>query len=232
MSADDLLPYAQETAAMSESVLDSKPPDVFERATKFRWVICGLLFYATTLNYMDRSVLNVLQPDLKAQFHFTDAQYGYINSAFSAAYTIGFLIMGTIIDRLGTRMGYAISLIVWSASGAATSLVNSTFGLGVARCCLALGEAGNFPAAIKTVAEWFPRRQRATATGIFNSGSNIGAILAPLLAYFVMDRLHASWWYVFLVTPILAIVWIILWLLEYRHPDQHPRVNEAELALI
>ena len=171
-----------EPTAASKSPLDHHTPDgVFEKATNYRWMICGLLFYATTLNYMDRSILNVLAPRLQKEFHYTDAQYGYIgNAAFSAAYTHWFSVHG-LVDRqdLGRGPVTRFHWIIWTGVRRMHGgWCEATFGLGVARSFLALGEAGNFPAAIKTVAEWFPQRQRATATGIFNSGSNIGAILA------------------------------------------------------
>ena len=155
------------------------PPD-------FRWVICGLLFYATTVNYVDRSVFGVLAGDLGKVIGWQDWQFGLINAAFTLAYAIGFIIMGRLIDAVGTRAGYAIALTVWTLAGAGTSLARSALGFGIARFCLGIGEAGNFPAAIKTVAEWFPQRQRATATGIFNAGSNVGFILAPFLVPIVV----------------------------------------------
>src|SRR5688500_13051777 len=151
----------------------------------YRWVICALLFFATTINYVDRAVLGVLAPDLQKRFGWTDTQYGDINMAFSAAYAIGFLIAGWFLDRVGTRIGYAVSLIVWSLAAAGHAFARTAMGFGIARFVLGLGEAGNFPAAIKTTAEWFPRRERAFATGIFNAGSNVGAIVAPAAVPFI-----------------------------------------------
>ena len=200
------------------------------RPTRFRWVICALLFYATTLNYMDRSIFGVLAPTLQKAVGIDEAHYGYIVAAFSAAYAIGLLVAGRIIDAIGTRLGYALAILVWTASAASTALVRTPLGVGVARFMLGLGESGNFPAAIKTTAEWFPQRERATATGLFNAGSNIGAIAAPLIVPLAVA--WRGWPAAFLVTPIFALVWIVLWLTIYRRPAQHSRVNTAELAHI
>jgi MFS transporter, ACS family, hexuronate transporter len=201
-----------------------------QRPTNFRWVICGLLFYATTLNYVDRSVLNVLAPTLQKIFKWNDIQYGNIGMAWTAAYAIGFLFMGRLVDRVGTRLGYAISLFCWTIAGASTAFAGSIFQFGVCRFFLGFFEAGNFPSAIKTVAEWFPQRQRATATGIFNAGSNVGAVLAPLFVPFVV--LKWNWHAAFLVTPVLALFWIICWVALYRNPMNHPLANQAERELI
>jgi ACS family hexuronate transporter-like MFS transporter len=200
------------------------------KPTNFRWVICGLLFYATTVNYVDRSILNALEPTLKGVFNWTPSQYGLINAGFSLAYGIGFILMGNIIDKVGTRVGYAISITVWTLAALSTAFTSTVLQFGLARFCLGLGEAGNFPAAIKTVAEWFPQKQRATAIGIFNAGSNVGAILAPLAVLALVP--HFGWRSAFLVTPILAAVWISLWLAMYRPPAEQPRANDAERQLI
>ncbi len=200
------------------------------KPTNFRWVICGLLFYATTLAYIDRSILNAMAPDLEKIIGWRPYQYGLINAAFSLAYAIGFIIMGNLIDKIGTRLGYAIALATWTLAALGTVFTGTPFQFGVARFFLGLGEAGNFPAAIKTTAEWFSQKQRATATGIFNSGSNLGAILAPIIALTLVPLF--GWRAAFLVTPILATVWIILWLTIYRTPTHHPRVNDAERAII
>src|SRR5438477_7168250 len=148
----------------------------------YRWRICALLFFATTINYVDRQVLGVLAPYLQAVIGWNEIQYGYIVTSFQAAYAIGLLVAGGVIDRLGTRIGYAIAICIWSLAAMSHALVQTVMGFAIARFALGLGEAGNFPAAIKTVAEWFPRKERALATGIFNSGSNVGAIVAPLAA--------------------------------------------------
>jgi ACS family hexuronate transporter-like MFS transporter len=200
------------------------------KRTNYRWVICGLLFAATTINYLDRSVLNVIAPDLQAKVGWTDTQYGDINAAFTFAYALGFLFVGWIIDKIGVKLGYALSLIVWSLAAAGHALVYTPLGFGIARFALGLGEAGNFPAAIKTTAEWFPRRDRALATGIFNAGSNVGAFLAPVLAPLIFINL--GWHYVFLLTGLIGLAWVFFWLPMYHPPEKHPKVSPAELAYI
>jgi MFS transporter, ACS family, hexuronate transporter len=188
------------------------------RPGRYRWRICALLLAATTINYIDRQVLGVLAPDLQRLFSWSEIEYGYIVTAFQAAYAIGLVSAGAVIDRLGTRIGYAIAITIWSI--AAT----------LARFALGLGEAGNFPAAIKTVAEWFPRRERAFATGIFNSGSNIGAIVAPVSVPII--AVTWGWQAAFLATGLLSAAWLVTWLITYRPPEQHPKLSTAELALI
>ncbi len=196
----------------------------------YRWIICALLFFATTINYVDRGILGVLAPDLQKTIGWTDSQYGDINAAFSLAYAVGFVGMGLLIDRIGTRLGYAVSLIVWSLAAAGHALAHSAFGFGVARFLLGLGEAGNFPAAIKTTAEWFPKRERALATGIFNAGSNVGAIVAPLVVPAL--ALSLGWQSAFLVTGALGLLWVAFWLPLYDRPEQISRVSPEELAWI
>src|SRR6187401_1480112 len=169
----------------------------------YRWVICALLFFATTINYVDRTVLGVLEPELQKVIGWTATQYGDINSAFNLAYAIGFLFAGWMMDRIGTRWGYSISLIVWSLAAASHALANSIFGFAAARFALGIGESGNFPAAIKTVAEWFPKKERALATGIFNAGSNVGAILAPWFVPKLFDRY--GWQAAFIATGLAGL---------------------------
>ena len=196
----------------------------------YRWVVCALLFGATTINYVDRGVLGVLAPDLQREMGWTDTQYGDINAAFSLAYALGFPLLGFLIDRVGTKVGYAGALVVWSLAAAGHALARSAFGFGVARFLLGLGEAGNFPAAVRTTAEWFPRRERALATGIFNSGSNVGAILAPLLVPWI--ALAAGWQAAFLATGLLGLVWVAFWIPLYGRPERISRVSAGELAWI
>ena len=198
--------------------------------SRYRWVICALLFFATTINYVDRGVLGVLAPDLQREFGWTDTQYGDINAAFSLAYALGFIAMGRMIDRVGTRIGYAVALVLWSFAAAGHAMARSAVGFGVARFMLGLGEAGNFPAAIKTTAEWFPRRERALATGIFNGGSNVGAVLAPLLVPIIAVKL--GWQAAFLFTGLVGLIWVVFWLPLYNRPEDHPRVSRDELAWI
>ncbi|MEN4902203.1 MFS transporter [Luteimonas sp. TWI1416] len=196
----------------------------------YRWRVCAMLLAATTINYIDRQVLGVLAPFLQEEIGWSEMQYGAIVTAFQAAYAIGLLCAGAIIDRLGTKAGYAIAICVWSIAAMSHSLAASVAGFVVARFLLGLGEAGNFPAAIKTVAEWFPRRERAFATGIFNSGSNIGAIVAPLLVPVV--AVTWGWQAAFLFTGALSAAWLAVWLLTYRTPEQQPALSPAELAHI
>jgi MFS transporter, ACS family, hexuronate transporter len=196
----------------------------------YRWRICALLFAATTINYIDRQVLGVLAPDLGRLIGWSEIEYGYIVTAFQAAYALGLVCAGAVIDRLGTRIGYALAICIWSAAAMSHALVRTAFGFGVARFLLGLGEAGNFPAAIKTVAEWFPRRERALATGFFNAGSNIGAIIAALIVPIVAGRW--GWQYAFLCTGALSAIWLAVWLTVYRSPRQQPALSSAELDYI
>ena len=197
---------------------------------RYRWRVCAMLLAATTINYIDRQVLGVLAPFLQTEIGWNEIEYGYIVTAFQAAYAIGLLSAGAIIDRLGTRIGYAISIAVWSIAAMSHALATTAIGFAIARFALGLGEAGNFPAAIKTVAEWFPRRERALATGIFNSGSNIGAIVAPL----AVPVVAATWGWpaAFLCTGALSAVWLVVWLSWYRTPEKQPALSAPELSHI
>lgn len=197
---------------------------------RVRWGICALLFFATTINYVDRSVLGILAPTLRTEIGWTDSQYGQISAAFTLAYAIGFLFAGWFIDRVGTRLGYGLYLIGWSLAAAGHALAATPFGFGVARFMLGLGESGNFPAAIKTVAEWFPRRERAFATGIFNAGSNVGVIVAPLVVPWL--TLTWSWRVAFIATGLAGIVWVLFWWPLYRKPADHPGLSSEELGHI
>ena len=196
----------------------------------YRWLICALIFFATTINYVDRAVLGVLAPTLRTEIGWTDQEYGYISAAFTLAYAIGFLVAGWFIDKVGTRYGYAIYLTIWSLAAAAHALVRSAFGFGVARFALGIGESGNFPAAIKTVAEWFPKKERALATGIFNAGSNVGAIIAPLTVPWI--ALNWGWQEAFIFTGLAGLIWIAFWIPVYHRPAEHPKLSKEELAHI
>ncbi|HEY3119530.1 MAG TPA: MFS transporter [Vicinamibacteria bacterium] len=198
--------------------------------THFRWVVCALLFFATTVNYLDRQVLGILAPVLQRSIGWNEVEYGYIVTAFQAAYAIGLLANGPFLDRVGTRFGYAFAVAIWSLAAMAHALARTPFGFGAARFALGLGEAGNFPAAIKSVAEWFPRRERALATGVFNAGTNVGAIVAPLTVPWIATRF--GWQWAFIATGATGFVWLAFWLAAYRQPESHPRVSRQELALI
>lgn len=199
---------------------------------KYRWRICALLFMATTINYMDRSVLGVLAPTLQYKvFQWSDNQYAWINIWFKVAYAVGMLSMGAIIDRFGTKIGYTLAIAIWSIFGMLHATIRPAFsfvGFCVARFGLGFGESGNFPAAIKTVGEWFPKRERAFATGIFNAGSNVGAILAPMVIPLIVAPDGTRWQIAFLCTGAFSALWVILWLKTYQHPDKHPRLTKAE----
>ena len=200
------------------------------RAGRFRWVICALLFFATTINYMDRQILGILAPTLQKEIGWNEIEYGHVVTAFQAAYAVGLVAFGRMIDLIGTRHGYAAATAFWSAAAMAHALARSVFGFGAARFALGLGEAGNFPAAVKAVAEWFPRNERALATGLFNSGSNVGAIIAPLAVPWL--TLHYGWQMSFVVLGATGFVWIAFWYWLYQPPPQSRRVSAADLALI
>lgn len=215
----------------------------------YRWIICALLFFATTINYVDRGVVGILKTTLQGEFGWNEIDYSNIVFAFQSAYAIGLMLAGRLMDKVGTKAGYAIALIVWSLAAvacaeattfgpAAASLLAtvgfvttpSVAGFMAARFALGVGEGGNFPAAIKSVAEWFPRRERALATGIFNSGTNVGAIVTPLVVPWITVRY--GWYWAFVITGALGFFWLIAWWLMYDTPERHPRVTPAELAHI
>lgn len=196
----------------------------------FRWYICGLLLYATTVNYMDRAVLGLLKQDIGRDLHWTNQQYGNIQAVFQLGYAIMMPLAGRLMDWIGLRLGYAVSTLLWSISSLGHSLARTVVQFGVARLGLGLGEAANFPACIKAVADWFPKRERALATGIFNGGSNLGAILAPILVPLVYTSY--GWRAAFVFTGSLSLTFVILWALFYREPEEHKRLSAEELALI
>jgi ACS family hexuronate transporter-like MFS transporter len=196
----------------------------------YRWTICGLIFFATTINYLDRAVISLLKSTLTSEMHWDDGDYANVEIAFKLSYAIGLFLAGRVIDRLGTKKGYAWATGLWSLSAVAHALANSVFGFGVARTALGLTEAGNFPAAIKTVAEWFPKKERALATGIFNSGANIGAIVAPLTVPFI--ALHYGWKWTFVITGMLGFIWLFFWLRHYKAPKGHPKLSQEEYDYI
>lgn len=196
----------------------------------YRWTICALLFAATTINYIDRQVLGILAPTLQRELHWSEQDYAAIVSWFSFAYAIGFLGAGRLMDRIGVKKGYAIAIVTWSAAAMSHALATTAMGFSFARAALGFGESGNFPGAIKATAEWFPRKERALATGIFNAGSNIGAIVTPLFIPYV--ALHFGWRWAFLCTGTLSLLWLVAWLTFYDSPEKHKRVSAQELAYI
>ncbi len=228
----------------------SSPTGVPVRAGgNYRWVICALLFFAATINYIDRQVIGILKPTLQKEFGWSEIDYADIVFAFQLAYAIGLLLAGSIVDRIGARRGFIIAIVLWSlaamahaeaelfgpAVAAFLSVIGLTYSASVAgfiaaRFVLGLGEAGNFPAAIKVVAEWFPKRERAFATGIFNSGTNIGALLTPAVVPWI--TLTWGWYWAFIATGAIGFLWLLAWVPLYRDPETHPRVSAAELAYI
>ena len=224
-------------------------------AGRYRWVICSLLFFATTINYIDRQVVSLLGPTLSAEFGWSDLDYSHIIFNFTLAYAIGLLAVGPLIDRLGTKLGFALAIAFWSLAAighavahlyngpaipsidisastgfAFVSLVGTVAGFSLARFALALGEAGNFPASIKATAEWFPKKERALATGVFNSGTNVGALVAPLVVPWI--TLTWGWSWAFIITGALGFLWLVVWLLVYHPPREHPSLSKAELDYI
>jgi len=216
-----------DTSSFGSTESDAAPR---ARLGRVRWTICAMLFTATSINYMDRQVIAILKPTLEHSIGLTEAEYGYIVDAFQLAYAIGLLAGGRMIDKLGTRIGYMLVMAVWSLSAMAHALASTALEFGAARFTLGLGEAGNFPAAIKTVAEWFPKSERSLATGILNSGANVGAILAPLIVPWVTVRY--GWHMAFLTTGIVGVFWLPWWFWQYRRPTDHPTLTADELRYI
>lgn len=200
------------------------------RAGYFRWVICGLLLLGTTKNYMDRWVLSALKTTLQHDLGWSEVDYSHIVIAFQAAYAVGMLVVGRFIDRVGTRLGYAIVMIFWSVASMAHAVGSSLSSFLTARIALGFGESGIFPASIKAVAEWFPAKERALATGIFNAGTNVGVILAGLSVPWITH--HFGWRWAFVIIGSLGFAWLALWLLLYQKPEDHPRCSKAELEYI
>jgi ACS family hexuronate transporter-like MFS transporter len=205
-------------------------PGFGERVGNFRWVICGLLFFATTINYIDRQVLGILAPDLQKEIGWSELDYGRIVIAFQVSYAVMMLVWGKILDRIGTKVGLGIAVTWWSLAAMGTALARSAMGFGAARFMLGVGEAANFPASIKTVAEWFPKSERAFATGIFNAGTNIGAIVAPIS----VPLIAAAWGWraAFVMTGAIGFLWLIGWWAMYQTAAVHPRLTPAERRYI
>ena len=197
----------------------------------FRWLILFLLFTATTILYIDRAALGILAPELQERIGWTEQQYGLINTAFMIAYALCFLIMGRIIDFIGTKKGYLLSIVIWSIAALGHALARSWVGFAVARFGLAVGQSGNFPSAIKAVAEWFPKKERALAVGIFNGGTNMGTILAPLIIPPLVIAL-GDWRVGFLWSFPISLIWMFFWFRNMKNPSEHRRVSQPELQHI
>src|SRR3989440_5650947 len=229
-SLSEVAPPSAAAASITGAAMAAESGTIGSRIGRLRWSICALLFFATTINYIDRQVLGILSKDLQGALHWSEIDYGNIVAAFNAAYALGLLVVGRLIDRFGTKIGYAAALIIWSFAAMGHALARSALGFGVARAALGVGESGNFPAAIKTTAEWFPKKERAFATGIFNAGSNVGAILAPLTVPWI--AINLGWQWAFILTGAIGLVWLAFWIPLYARPEAHARISRQELAHI
>lgn len=215
---------------MTASEITSNTPTK-SKIGKYRWVILALVFFATTVNYLDRQVISLLKDDyLEPQFNWTESDYAHIVVVFQLCYALGMLVVGWFIDKVGTKLGYALSLTVWSLAAIGHAFAKSTLGFMVARGFLGISESGNFPAAIKTVAEWFPKKERALATGIFNSGTNVGAILAPLSVPFIAAAW--GWQEAFIITGAIGLIWLLFWFVMYEIPSKHKKLSKEEFEYI
>jgi ACS family hexuronate transporter-like MFS transporter len=199
-------------------------------ARNYRWYIVALLFFATSINYLDRQIIGLLKPLLEKEFMWSETDFAHIVMAFTAAYAIGLMISGKIIDSIGTKLGYTLSVIIWSIAAMLHALAGSAFGFSMARVALGIGEAGNFPAAVKTVAEWFPKKERGIATGIFNSGTSVGVVSALLIVPWILD--NYGWKEVFWITGASGFVWLIFWLIYYEIPAKQKRLSKEEFEYI
>jgi len=215
---------------MGKTQVSNHHPTQGTKVGNYRWIVCALLFFATTINYIDRQVIGLLKPTLETEFNWTESDYANIVMVFAGCYALGYIIFGNFIDKIGSKLGYAISIIVWSIAAMLHALVKSTFGFGVVRGLLGLGEAGNFPAAVKAVAEWFPVKERALATGIFNSGTSIGAVAAPILVPWILGAY--GWQQAFLITGAIGFIWLVFWWFFYEIPSRQKRVTTTEFAYI
>lgn len=253
-NADVSAPIGQGSSAFESAVTVAVDDRIPTKIGRKRWVICALLFFAATINYVDRQVIGILKPTLEAEFGWTEIDYGWIVFAFQTAYAIGLLSVGRLMDRFGTKKGFSFSIVVWSLAAmahawavaigvftlglfaffgieaATIGLSVSVIGFIIARFVLGIGEAGNFPASIKTVAEWFPKKERALATGIFNSGTNVGALATPLLVPLIV--VYWGWYEAFIITGALGFIWLVFWLILYRKPEEDPNLSKAELEYI
>jgi len=199
-------------------------------AGRYRWTVCALLFFATTINYVDRQVIGLLKPTLEVEFMWTESDYAAIVMVFSLAYALGYLVFGRIVDSIGTKIGYVVSVFFWSLAAMLHGVVTTAFGFGAVRAFLGISEAGNFPTAIKATAEWFPKKERALATGIFNSGTSLGPVIAPLLVPLILGAF--GWKHAFFWTGALGFVWLIFWIWLYEIPSKQKRLSTAEFNYI
>lgn len=209
---------------------EAAPQRIVKPAGWRRWVVCGFLFAATTFNYVDRQTIGLLQPGLSAEYGWTHQDYADIVKWFLVAYAIGYAVSGRFIDRIGAKLGYAIAVTIWTCANLSCALAGSLTGFKLAQGVLGFGQSGNFPAALKAVAEWFPQKERALANGIFNAGTNVGAIITPVIVPFVM--ITFGWRWAFVVTSTLGLSWLVVWLLLYRRPRESKRISPEELAYI
>lgn len=214
----------------SDSGAQGLQPSTVIRFGYWRWIICGLLFFAATVNYIDRQIIGLLKPTLQNELHWSEIDYSNIIFAFQLAYAVGSLFVGRAIDRLGTRKGFSLAVIMWSIAAMAHAAARSVAGFMAVRFALGLGEGGSFPASVKTVAEWFPKKERALATGIFNAGTNVGALTTSLIVPWI--SIHYGWQLAFVVTGAFGLLWVVLWVLMYRPPEKHQFVSTAELEYV
>lgn len=205
-------------------------PQTAAPAGYVRWIVCGLLFFAVVLSYVDRLVISVLKPDLTAHYHWSETGYADLALYFQMAYGLSYVVAGPIVDRIGAKLGYSFAILLWTAGHVLHTVFTSTSGMIWARLPMAMGEAGTFPAALAATNEWFPKRERALAIGIFNAGSNVGAIVTPLFVPVIAAAF--GWRMAFIATGALTLLWLAAWLLFYRRPRQHPMVGARELAWI
>jgi ACS family hexuronate transporter-like MFS transporter len=196
----------------------------------YRWIIVSLLFFATTINYIDRQIIGLLKPILETEFNWTESDFAHIVMAFTAAYAIGLLVIGRLIDKIGTRRGYILIITLWSVAGMLHALARNAVQFALARFGLGIGEAGNFPAGVKAISEWFPKKERGLATGIFNSGPSVGVVLALLIVPWILNRY--TWHEVFWITGAFGFIWLIFWLIFYDIPAKQKRLSAGELKLI
>lgn len=231
-SLSDVAPPQSAGASATGAAIAASAGGLGARIGRYRWTICALLFFAATINYIDRQVIGILKPTLMSKdgLGWNEIDYSNVVFWFQVAYAAGFIFMGRLMDRLGTRRGFSLSVLFWSLAAMAHSLAYSVTTFSIARFGLGIGESGNFPASVKTVAEWFPKKERALATGIFNAGTNVGAIVTPLTVPWIIGRY--GWRMAFIVTGALGFIWLVAWIALYRKPHEHPRVKKAELAYI